>query len=50
MTTISIVSMRPIPETQADSSLPTITLFCCFGLVASLCLMSFGVDVSGGSF
>jgi hypothetical protein len=49
MTTLSVVSMRSVSETQVDASLTTITLFCCLGLVASLCLLAFGVDVSAGS-
>jgi hypothetical protein len=49
MTTISIVSMRPAQEMRAHGdSLRTIALFCCFGSVASLCLMTFGIDLSAG--
>jgi hypothetical protein len=49
MTTISIVSMRSFHETRADDhSCKTVALFCCLGLVASLCLMTFGVDLSVG--
>jgi hypothetical protein len=49
MTTISIVSMRSITEAfAADHSLKTIALFCCVGLVASLGLMTFGMDLSAG--
>jgi hypothetical protein len=49
MTTISIVSMRPVQEIRAQGdSLRTIALFCGFGLVASLCLMTFGIDLSAG--
>jgi hypothetical protein len=47
MTTLSMVSMRSVSETQADGhSLKTIVLVSCLGLVASLCLMTFGVDLS----
>jgi hypothetical protein len=47
MATLSMVSMRSVSETQADDhSLKTIVLFSCLGLVASLCLMTFGVDLS----
>jgi hypothetical protein len=49
MTSNSIVSMRSATEAHADDhSLTTIALYCCFGLVASFCLMTFGVDVSAG--
>jgi hypothetical protein len=49
MTAISIVSMRSVSETQADDhSLKTIAQFCCLGLVASLCLATFGIDLSAG--
>jgi uncharacterized membrane protein YjjB (DUF3815 family) len=47
MTTLSMVSMRPVSDVQADhSSLRTIALLSCIGLVVSLCLMTFGVDLS----
>ena len=49
MTIISIVSMRSVSKTQADASFTTIALFSCLGLVASLCLVAFGMDVSAGS-
>jgi hypothetical protein len=49
MTTISIVSTHSVSEAQADDhSLKTLALFCCVGLVASLCLMTFGLDPSMG--
>jgi hypothetical protein len=49
MTAISIVSLGSVAETQAyDYSLKTIVGFCCLGLVASLCLVTFGVDFSAG--
>jgi len=49
MTTVSIVSMGSVSETPAhDHSFKTIVLFCCVGLIASLCLMTFGVDLSAG--
>jgi hypothetical protein len=41
MTAISVVSMG-----SADRK--TIALFCMVGLVASLCLMTFGVDLGAG--
>jgi hypothetical protein len=41
--------MGSVPETLADDhSLKIIVLFCCVGLIASLCLMTFGVDLSAG--
>jgi len=49
MTTVSIVSMGSVPEMRADDHSPkTIVLFCCVGLIASLCLMTFGIDLSAG--
>jgi hypothetical protein len=49
MTAISIVSMRSVAETQANDHSPkTIVLFCCLGLVASLCLVTFGMDLGAG--
>jgi hypothetical protein len=48
MSSISI-AMRSVPEAQADHHSPkAITLFCCFGLVTSVCLMTFGMDLSTG--
>jgi hypothetical protein len=49
MTAGSFVSMGSIHETWADDHSPkTIVLFCCVGLIASLCLMTFGIDLSTG--
>jgi hypothetical protein len=49
MTTISITSITSISETRADEHpLKTIVLFCCVGLIASLCLITFGIDLSTG--
>jgi len=49
MTAISIVSTRPAREARAhDDSPKAVVLFCCFGLVVSLGLMAFGVDLSAG--
>jgi hypothetical protein len=49
MTAISMVSMRSVRETRAhDHSPRAVVLFCCFGLVASLSLMIFGIDLSAG--
>jgi hypothetical protein len=49
MTTISIISIPSVTEARADDySLKTIALFCCVGLVASLGLMTFGMDLSAG--
>ena len=44
MTMISIVSVAEIAA--ADQSLKIIALFSCTGLVASLCLMTAGIDLS----
>jgi len=50
MTAFSMVSMRPVHEPRAahGHSPKTVVLFCCFGLVASLSLMTFGIDLSAG--
>jgi hypothetical protein len=41
--------MRSVSEAKGgDGSLRSIALLCCLGLVASLCLMTFGVDLSAG--
>ena len=49
MTAISIVSMGSVAETKAyDQSLKTIVGFCCLGLVGSLCLVTFGMELSAG--
>jgi hypothetical protein len=49
MTMISIVSPGSILMAQADrESSKVVALFCLLGLVASLCLMTFGVDLSAG--
>ena len=49
MTAISMVSVGSVRETRADDhSLKAIVGFCYFGLVTSLCVMSFGIDLSAG--
>ena len=49
MTTLSMVSMRRVSEAQAaEHSLRAMVLFSCIGLVASLCLMTLGLDLSAG--
>lgn len=46
---ISDVSMHLVPALRADDRSPkTIVLFCCVGLAASFCLMTFGIDLSAG--
>jgi hypothetical protein len=48
MTVISIVSMGSV-ETPTDAhSLKAIARFCGLGLVASFCLVTFGMDLSVG--
>jgi len=43
---MSVISIVSVPDTAADDqSFKTITLFSCFGLVVSLCLMVAGVDL-----
>jgi hypothetical protein len=49
MTALSIVSMRSASETDAHS-LKAVARLCCIGLIASFCLVTFGMDVSGGWF
>jgi hypothetical protein len=46
MTTVSIMFMGSVSETQADGSLTKIALFSLVGLIASLCLVAAGVDVT----
>jgi hypothetical protein len=49
MTTVSTVSMGSVPEARVhDRSLKTVVLFCCVGMIASLCLMAFDIDLSAG--
>lgn len=47
MSMISLAAMPAVVETRfADSSLKTILLFCCTGLVVSFGLMARGIDLS----
>jgi hypothetical protein len=49
MTMISVVSMQSAPTASADDHSPlTVALFCCVGLVISLCLMASGIDPTSG--
>lgn len=49
MSMISLAAMPAAVETRvADSSIKTILLFCCVGLVASFGLMARGIDLSAG--
>jgi hypothetical protein len=57
MNSISNVSMRAIPNTQTNVlsvktilSLKAIALFCGLVLGASLCLATYGLDLSAGFF
>jgi hypothetical protein len=51
MNAISNVYVRAIPETQTSvHPLKTIALFCGLGLAASLCMATFGLDISAGFF
>jgi hypothetical protein len=57
MNSISNVSMRAIPDTQTNVlsvktilSLKAIALFCGLVLGASLCLATYGLDLSAGFF
>jgi hypothetical protein len=47
MATVSIASMISVPEMGVDDDSPKIILlFCCIGLIVSLCLMTLGIDLS----
>ncbi len=49
MSMISVVSMRSIGAIRADDRSPkSVALFCCVGLVVSLCLIASGMDLSAG--
>jgi hypothetical protein len=49
MTMISIVSTHSVPAAKTDDEASkAVALFCLLGLVASFCLMTFGVDLSAG--
>jgi hypothetical protein len=51
MNAISNAYMRAIPETQASvHPLKAIAQFCGIGIAASLCIASFGLDISAGFF
>jgi hypothetical protein len=50
MNAISNVSMRAIPTTQADVPLMTFALLGGLILGATLCVASFGLDLSSGFF
>lgn len=49
MSMISVASMNSIGAAQADDHSPkSVALFCCIGLVVSLCLIASGIDLSAG--
>ncbi len=50
MTDFSIASIAGAESTEGaeDGSFKTIVLLGCAGLVASLCLMTLGIDISAG--
>jgi hypothetical protein len=49
MTMLSIVSSGSIQVVPADAeSSKAVAFFCMLGLIASFCLMTFGVDLSAG--
>ena len=48
MNAISTVLIHAIPETDSAHPLRTIVLFCCLGLVASLCLAISGFELGAG--
>jgi hypothetical protein len=49
MNSISATAMHFLPAaTILDRSLKTVTLVSCLGLAASVCLMTFGLDLTAG--
>jgi hypothetical protein len=51
MNAISAVLIQAVPETNTESHpIRTIALYCCLGLVVSLCLATSGLDVSVGLY
>jgi ribose/xylose/arabinose/galactoside ABC-type transport system permease subunit len=51
MATIARLLARRVPATQAEADiLKQIALFCCAGLLVSLLMMTYGVDLSPGFF
>ncbi len=49
MSMISVVSMHSVGAARADDQSPkTVALFCCVGLVLSLCLIASGMDLGAG--
>jgi hypothetical protein len=49
MSMISVVSMRSIGAARANDHSPRpVVLFCCVGLLVSLCLVTSGIDLSAG--
>lgn len=49
MNAISTILFHAIPETKTETHpLGTIALFCCLGVVASLCLAISGFDLGAG--
>jgi hypothetical protein len=51
MTSISTTAMHFVPAaTVLDRSLQTVALLSGLGLAASVCLMTFGLDLSAGFF
>jgi hypothetical protein len=49
MSMISVISTRSIDAVSTDDRSPkSVALFCCVGLVVSLCLIASGMDLSAG--
>lgn len=49
MSMISVVSMRSFGAARTDDHSPMpVALFCCVGLVVSLCLVASGIDLGAG--
>ncbi len=50
-TIVASVLKSKAAEAQTDARpFNIVALFCCIGLLASLCMISLGFDVSGGAF
>lgn len=46
MSEVSMIAVRAVPvSTPADQSLATIALFSCVGLLVSVVLITFGIDL-----
>jgi hypothetical protein len=44
----AVMSALSIPSKNVEDDFPAIARFCCCGLVASLCLIALGMDLTAG--